>query len=69
MGWCSGDKILAEVWLEVRSYLPEDIRKDVLKRLIKIFEGHDLDCYDSIMRTPEGKEALKELYPLYFEAD
>lgn len=63
MGWCSGDRLCAEVWMEVRSYLPDEIRKDVLKRLVRIFEGEDMDCYDSIMETPEGEAALKELHP------
>ena len=66
MSRCSGDGICAEVWMEVRSYLPEEIRKDVLKRLIILFEGHDMDCWDYIMNTPEGIEALKELKPHWF---
>ena len=67
MGWCSGDRICAETWMEVRSYLPDEIRKDVLKRIIKIFEHHDMDCYDHIMETPEGRQAFLELYPNYFD--
>jgi hypothetical protein len=69
MGWCSGDGILAEVWGEVRAHLPEEIRVDVFKRLIRMFEMYDLDCYSAIEETPEGKEALKQLHPKWYEDD
>lgn len=63
MGWCSGDRICASVWEEIRPHIPEEIRVDLLQRVINIFEGEDMDCYDYIMDLPEGPAALNKIIP------
>lgn len=69
MGWCSGDPLLADVWMEVYPHIPEEARNDVLKRVIRVFMMNDLDCFDRIMEMPGGKKALKELKPHWFDFD
>ena len=63
MGWCSGDVLLAEVWSEIEAYIPKEAKKNILKKLIVIFENEYMDCYDNIEQIPEGKQALMELNP------
>ena len=67
MGWCSGDRMLADVWLEIRPHIPEEKRVDLLVRLVHYFEGEDMDCYDHVIEVPEGKAALKQIHSSWFE--
>jgi hypothetical protein len=43
MGWASGSGLAAELWHIVREHIPDANRKDVARRIIKAFEGHDCD--------------------------
>jgi hypothetical protein len=64
MGWCSGQTLLVEVWDVVGDYVHlNDARAEVLEKLVKLFESHDMDCWEAIEELPEGPKVLKKLHP------
>ena len=46
MGWASGSEIAAQVWDNVREFIPVAKRKDVARRVVKTFEAYDCDTMD-----------------------
>lgn len=70
MGWCSGGSLLGEIWDEIKDYVEkEDDRVKLYKKLIDCFECHDMDCYEAIEESPDGREALRLLHPEWYEEE
>jgi hypothetical protein len=61
MGWASGSELADQVWRQVRKHVPENKRKAVAQKIIRLFEHHDADdwvgdqqiCQDAKMYQDE----------------
>ena len=70
MGWCTGSHICNDIWRDIREYVPEDKRAEVLGKMVNIFSDEDADCWGDVMYDfPEYREAMKiaDIYDLYFD--
>lgn len=70
MGWCRGDALCATVLSTINlhpSAPPYPDRIDLFADIIVAFEDMDMDCYDAISDVPGGLDALKHLYPEWFD--
>jgi hypothetical protein len=63
MGWASGANILEGVLSEVEDYLPEDKRKEIVKKLVEYFEWNDADTIFDDPGSPTLQEIARERYP------
>jgi len=64
MGWAIGSEILYAVLNSVDQYVPEHNKKQVYRKLIKIFQANDCEtideCFDS-QRWPKFEETYDEM--------
>ena len=69
MGWGRGSEILEDVWADVRAYIPEEKRQEVLSKLCDTFWRHDCDTLEEI-ETPLWPEVMPALRQIgYLEDD
>lgn len=43
MGWCGGGQLAANIWNEVRDFIPLKLRMEVGREIINLFEKEDCD--------------------------
>lgn len=66
MGWCTGSYIAAELWDEIRDYLPKDKKEKLAFRIYEVFSNQDADCWDNEMNIiKDGKIIEKEGWDEY----
>ncbi len=53
MGWASGSELAEDVWTAVRKHVPEDKRKSLATRIVRLFEGHDCDTLNEVQTLME----------------
>lgn len=61
MGWASGSEIADGVWDLVREHVPADKRKDVAKRVIRLFEDYDCDTMEGCEQLQKDARAKKSV--------
>ena len=70
MGWASGSELLGDVILSTQKVVPKRHRKELYKLFINHFEQFDCDTIGECTGLdPLFDQALKELYPDWFEEE
>lgn len=49
MGWASGSELAEDCWELVRQFVPENKKKAIARKFIKLFEQQDCDTMESGM--------------------